>query len=92
MRANPKYPGQLQRMNNNVTSGRAVVVYLRRYARGRQRYNPTEQELRDELRFTLLARGSDGAIYHAARAATSTTTTSPTASGSTPRATSTTQP
>jgi hypothetical protein len=63
MRENPKYPGQLRRMREDVASGRAVVVYLRRYARGRQRYNPTEQELAGPIGLTVLARGGDGAIY-----------------------------
>ena len=68
MRANPKYDGQLRRMRDDVESGRAVVVYLHRYARGRQRYNPTEQEV-TALGFVPLARGNDGAIYRAAPAA-----------------------
>jgi hypothetical protein len=63
MRANPKYPGQLRRMREDVEAGRAVIVYLRRYARGRQRYNPTEQEVRGDLGFVPLAQGNDGAIY-----------------------------
>jgi 4-amino-4-deoxy-L-arabinose transferase-like glycosyltransferase len=67
MRANPKYGGQLRRMRDDVQSGRAVIVYLHRYARGRQRYNPTEQEV-TELGFVALARGNDGAIYRAAPA------------------------
>ena len=67
MRANPKYGGQLRRMRDDVESGRAVVVYLRRYARGRQRYNPTEQEMIGELGLRVLAAGNDGAIYHDGR-------------------------
>jgi 4-amino-4-deoxy-L-arabinose transferase-like glycosyltransferase len=67
MRANPKYGGQLRRMRDDVQSGRAVIVYLHRYARGRQRYNPTEQEV-TELGFVPLVRVNDGAIYRAAPA------------------------
>lgn len=63
MRDNPKYADQLRRMREDVASGRAVVVYLRRYARGRQRYIPGEQELRGPLGLAVLARGNDGAIY-----------------------------
>jgi hypothetical protein len=63
MRENPKYAGQLRRMRDDVAAGRAVVVYLRRYARGRQRYNPTEPELAGPIGFTVLAAANDGAIY-----------------------------
>ena len=64
MRENPKYPGQLRRMQDDVHSGRAVVCYLRRYARGRQRYNPSEQELGGATRVHRAARGNDGTIFH----------------------------
>lgn len=64
MRENPKYPGQLRRMRDDVVAGRAVVVYLRKYARGRQRYNPTEPELAGPIGFTVLVAANDGAIYH----------------------------
>jgi hypothetical protein len=70
MRENPKYAGQLRRMREDVAAGRAVVVYLRRYARGRQRYNPTEAELLGPVGLAVLARGNDGAIYHDASTTT----------------------
>jgi hypothetical protein len=84
MRENPKYAGQLRRMRDDVEAGRAVVVYLRRYARGRQRYNPTEQKLGGPIGFRVKARTGDGTIFeHAAGGAgdgtapTSAPTTAP---------------
>ncbi|MEA2733865.1 MAG: hypothetical protein QOE14_316, partial [Humisphaera sp.] len=62
MRENPKYPGQFSRMRDDLQSGRAVLVYLRRYARSRA-YYPKEPELRQGLDLHLIARRSDGAVY-----------------------------
>jgi 4-amino-4-deoxy-L-arabinose transferase-like glycosyltransferase len=84
MRENPKYAGQLRRMRDDVAAGRAVVVYLRRYARGRQRYNPTEPELAGPIGFAVLAAANDGAIYYdgsAAPMSAPTTAPSPGVSG-----------
>ena len=62
MAANPEYPQQIEHLRDDMQTGRAVLVYLDRYARTRQ-YYPKADELKKRLGLHPLARRRDGTIY-----------------------------
>jgi hypothetical protein len=62
MLPNPNYAAEIERTRNDLTSGRAVLVYLDRYGRSRA-YYPKAETLKKQLGLHVLARCADGTIF-----------------------------
>ena len=59
---NSSYSSQLLEMRDRLERDRGVLVYFRSFLRW---YQPTEEELEDELQLRALTQRADGAIYEA---------------------------
>ena len=75
---NPEYADSMNRIADDLHAHRAVIAYLKRYARMRW-YYPTEPELKKALGLHPLARRSDGTLWdYVAPATTRAATTNAT--------------
>jgi hypothetical protein len=74
--ANPDYPAEMARTSDDLRSGRAVLVYLRRYGARRVNY-PTEEQLKQKLGLHRIGRFNDGTIFDYVTGGATTTTASP---------------
>jgi 4-amino-4-deoxy-L-arabinose transferase-like glycosyltransferase len=61
---NPEYENQLAAMDGDISSGRAVLAYFKKFEAKRP-YYPREAELSEKLRLKVQQQANDGTLYDA---------------------------